>query len=204
MIASIKSIYSSPQTSKKETSACWDRIDAHCHNDKEIERSRPDLTEFVDAVFQHGPLISLLFGFFKDDPVRQVMKLEPKTSPFEFNQVAMVEAPNFPCTKVRLMMSFNESIISGADDLEIAAKGWSKSTRRNNLLHQPAGNCLMRGKGILPESVLVAKLKLTWMSNSPPHGSRTKKCSMEEKLLPFRPRSPSAISVSVATVSFQT
>jgi len=132
------------------------------------------------------------------------MKLEPKTSPFEFNQVTMVEAPNFPCTKVRLMMSFNESIISGADDLEIAAKGWSKSTRRNNLLHQPAGNCLMRGKGILPESVLVAKLKLTWMSNSPPHGSRTKKCSMEEKLLPFRPRSPSAISVSVATVSFQT
>ena len=67
---------------------------------------------------------SLLFGFFKDDPVQWVMKLEPKT----FNQVAMVEAPNFPCTKVRLTMSFNESIISGADDLEIAAKRWSKST----------------------------------------------------------------------------
>lgn len=44
---------------KKETSACWDRIDAHCHNDKEVERSRPDLTEFVDAVFQHGPLIKI-------------------------------------------------------------------------------------------------------------------------------------------------
>ncbi len=50
---------------KKKTLACWDSIDAHCHNDKEIERSRPDLTEFVADVG------SLLFGFFQvDDTVR--------------------------------------------------------------------------------------------------------------------------------------
>ena len=64
----------------------------------------------------------------------------------------MVEAPSLPCTKVRLTMSFSESMISGADDL--------MSARQPNIRDRQERNI---GRSLFPE---VAQLR-HWMMTQP-------------------------------------